>query len=136
MLTISLKLQYGLLALIELTHYLEKGPIQLKTISNAHNIPSNYLEQVMSALKQVDLIQSFRGSSGGYALLKSPHDIPMKDVFVALSGISSIDNRLSNNGLSFFWDHLMQNINNALSLSLYDFFQLYQKNNASFTYNI
>ena len=50
----------------------------------------------------------------------------MKDVFVALSEYPQLITVCQIMGF-FFWDHLMQNINNALSLSLYDFFNCIKK---------
>ena len=63
-----------------------KEPLQAKTIAEGEDISTKYLEQIISPLKKAGLVRSIRGPRGGYVLAKSPSEISMKDVVLALEG--------------------------------------------------
>ena len=64
------KINYGLSAIFELAKNKHKGLIQIKDIATAQGIPQNYLEQFLTDLKKAGLVESVRGSQGGYRLKK------------------------------------------------------------------
>jgi Rrf2 family cysteine metabolism transcriptional repressor len=82
----SKKSEYGLRALIELTAAYGKTLLQRHEIASRQNIPVEFLEQILLSLKNAGLLASRRGVSGGYALLKSPHDITVGQVIRVLDG--------------------------------------------------
>ena len=49
-------------------------------------IPERYLEQVLTNLRRSGLVQSHRGSRGGYVLTREPWQITLLEVVVALEG--------------------------------------------------
>ena len=67
------KSRYALRVMLELaSRYSQQKKISLKTISEAQNISLKYLEQIVIPLVRAGLVQSERGSQGGYSLAISP----------------------------------------------------------------
>jgi Rrf2 family iron-sulfur cluster assembly transcriptional regulator len=42
------------------------------------------LEQIFSKLKKKEIVQSIRGTQGGYVLLKKPNEIKLSNIFDAV----------------------------------------------------
>ena len=83
----SARTQNACLAAIELARRsASPEPIGLKTIANAQQISSQFLVQILSQLKRAGLVRSIRGASGGYRLAKSPDQISLLDVIIAMDG--------------------------------------------------
>ncbi|MGH7231567.1 MAG: RrF2 family transcriptional regulator [Nitrospiraceae bacterium] len=82
----SKKSEYALRALIELTRRYGKSLLQRHEIAARQRIPIEFLEQILLALKNAGLLASRRGVSGGYRLIKSPHDITLGQVIRVLDG--------------------------------------------------
>lgn len=55
-------------------------------ISNEHNIPRRYLEQILSTLRQSGLVEAIRGPKGGYRLARTPSQTTVADVVKAVEG--------------------------------------------------
>ena len=121
MINISLKLHYGLLSLIELSHYMDAKPLQLKDISSRHHIPPKYLEQVIAVLRQAGFIQSMRGVNGGYSLAQHPDDIAILDVARALQGASTLDPKLKGTALEGYWQELILGVDRLMTYTLSEF---------------
>ncbi len=83
---ISTRGRYGVRLMIELATHCGKGPVLLKDIATYQNISEKYLWQLIKPLKSVGLINSIRGSKGGYVLAKPPAAITMKEIIGALEG--------------------------------------------------
>jgi len=101
----SKKVKYGLAALFELAKNYNMGFIQIKDIASAQEIPQNYLEQLLSLLKKAGLVESMRGSQGGYKLNKPADQIKIIDIIEVLDGplIISEASR-SNDILNIYWN--------------------------------
>jgi Rrf2 family transcriptional regulator, cysteine metabolism repressor len=82
----SIKVQYGLQAMLELALNYGGGPVQIKTIAKEQKIPIRFLEQLMLSLKKGGLLQSTRGVYGGYGLAKKPSEITVLIVVELLEG--------------------------------------------------
>jgi Rrf2 family transcriptional regulator, cysteine metabolism repressor len=82
----SIKVQYGLQAMLELALNYGGGPVQIKTIARDQKIPIRFLEQLMLTLKKGELLQSTRGVYGGYALAKKPSELAVLKVIEVLEG--------------------------------------------------
>ncbi|HUR85727.1 MAG TPA: Rrf2 family transcriptional regulator [Solirubrobacteraceae bacterium] len=80
------KAEYGVRLLIELGRQPPEHPVSLKAIADAENLPLAYLERIVALLKRADLVESTRGAHGGYQLARSPADITMDEVVLALEG--------------------------------------------------
>ena len=84
---ISTKGDYGIRALIELTHhYRESRPTQSGEIAARQKIPESYLEQLLTTLRRAGFIRSVRGPQGGHALIRDPKDLRVTEVLEALEG--------------------------------------------------
>lgn len=91
---ISTKGRYGLRAMVDLAVYSAGDHISLKSIAERQNISEGYLEQVFSALRKAGLINSIKGSQGGYTLADIPASITVGVVLRALEGnLSVIDEK-------------------------------------------
>ncbi|MBW4621407.1 MAG: Rrf2 family transcriptional regulator [Cyanosarcina radialis HA8281-LM2] len=84
---LSCKLEYALLALLELaSHYSEAEPLQIRQIAAEQNIPDRYLEQLLATLRRGGLIKSQRGAKGGYVLAREPWKIQLLEAIRCLEG--------------------------------------------------
>ena len=76
------------MAMADLAKNNTKEPTSLTEISIRQGISISYLEQLFLKLRKNNLVQSVRGSSGGYLLSKSPDEIKL------LSIISAVDEKI------------------------------------------
>ena len=80
------KAEYGVRLLIQLGLRGGDQPVSLKAVAETENLPLAYLERIASLLKRADLITAVRGAHGGYRLARSPEEITMDAVVLALEG--------------------------------------------------
>jgi Rrf2 family protein len=86
-LELSAKVEYALLALIELASQADtKHPLTINEITARHSIPERYLEQIFTLLRRGGLIHSQRGARGGYMLVKEPWQVSVLDVISLIEG--------------------------------------------------
>lgn len=84
---ISAKTEYASIAMLELTTGYGNGePVRIRTIAEAHGIPSRFLVQILLQLKGAGFVTSTRGASGGYQLAKSPEEITLGEVMQVIDG--------------------------------------------------
>lgn len=121
MFSLSAKGTYGLTALMELGLQRNKGSVQIRDISQKHDIPQHYLEQILVILKKAGFVESYRGAQGGYALARDPDSIAVYDVLSRLEGRLDVVAESRREGmLSFFWDDIQRNLQGTLNRSLGD----------------
>ncbi|MGB9595771.1 MAG: RrF2 family transcriptional regulator [Candidatus Poribacteria bacterium] len=87
---LSTKGRYGLRLMMELAKHYGKGPTLLKDIAQNQDISEKYLWQLINPLKIAKLINSSRGSHGGYMLAKHPSEINLDDIISVLEGKPSL----------------------------------------------
>jgi Rrf2 family protein len=51
----------------------EQNPVTIRELARSHGMPETFLTQILLKLKNGGLVQSVRGSSGGYRLARPPH---------------------------------------------------------------
>jgi Rrf2 family protein len=95
---ISTKGDYGVRALIELTHQYGQGTTQSAQIAARQRIPEPYLDQLLTTLRKAGFIRSVRGPQGGHALVKSPEEIRLSEVISVLEGSLSPVSHLHDEG--------------------------------------
>jgi Rrf2 family protein len=95
---ISTKGDYGVRALIELTHHYGEGTVQSAQIAARQRIPEPYLDQLLTTLRKAGFIRSVRGPQGGHALVKPPEEIKLSDVIRSLEGSLSPVSHLHDEG--------------------------------------
>lgn len=80
------KSRYALRLMIELARHPRKECIPLKYIAEKQNISLKYLEQIIVPLSRAGLVQSERGSQGGYRLALEPAQCTAGQVLRAIEG--------------------------------------------------
>jgi Rrf2 family protein len=58
--------------LLDLAEHGNDDFVALKDVAERQNISKNYLEQIITLLKNADILKTARGFQGGYKLAKSP----------------------------------------------------------------
>lgn len=82
---ISTKVECGIIAIIDIAINSENGSvISTVGISERQNISAKYLEQILIALKQANLIRGQKGSKGGYVLSRPADKITFDEIINAL----------------------------------------------------
>jgi len=85
-LKLSSRAEYGVRAMLYLALHYSEEPIPLKLIAERESISFQYLEQIFPLLRKSGLIESVRGTRGGYRLASPPGDLTAGDVIRALEG--------------------------------------------------
>lgn len=122
---LSTKGRYGLRAMIDIADYSETEAVSISNIAERQSISESYLEQLMAKLKKAQLINSIRGSQGGYILAKKAENISVGDILRALEGdLTPVDCTAlsSQNGCSgqdacvtrYVWKRINDSIQNAV----------------------
>lgn len=87
---ISNKCRYALRAMVYLGINYEKDNISIGEISDREKISKRYLEQIFSQLKSGGLINSTKGTKGGYFLSKKPSEITVGNIVRLFEGSLNI----------------------------------------------
>ena len=124
---LNTKSRYAVMALADMAVFSTSKAVSLRDISLRQGISLIYLEQIFLKLKKNNIVKSIRGINGGYILNKSPKDITISEVLLALDQkVKTIgckkDSKKSCNGKSSkcithnFWDELDLHINSFLKV--------------------
>jgi Rrf2 family iron-sulfur cluster assembly transcriptional regulator len=76
--------RFAVTAMIDLALRHEQGPVTLSGISVRQDISLSYLEQLFGKLRRHDIVESTRGPGGGYNLVKTPADVTVADIIIAV----------------------------------------------------
>ena len=89
----STKAEYGVRVMVELARRgsddadgLGPTPVPLAEIAAGDGLPLAYLEHLVARLRKAGLVDSRRGSRGGYLLARAPSEITMAEVVESLEG--------------------------------------------------
>ena len=82
----STKAEYGVRVMVELARRSGGEPIPLAEIAANDGLPLAYLEHLVARLRKAGLVDSRRGSRGGYLLARPSAEITMAEVVEALEG--------------------------------------------------
>jgi len=84
---ISKKCKYAIKALLYLSdHQSEDRSIFSSEIAEQEKIPKKFLETILRELRNFKLLQSQRGKTGGYRLLKDPKNIFLAELIRQVDG--------------------------------------------------
>lgn len=83
---ISYKGDYALKAILELALGFPQEVLSLNELAVRLDIPSKFLEQILSDLKRTGFLQTRRGTRGGYRLAKDPGEITLGEVVRFIEG--------------------------------------------------
>jgi len=81
---LTAKVRSAVTAMIDLTRNEGEAPVSLSSISSRQDISVAYLEQLFNRLRKGELVRSVRGPSGGYRLARSPVNITVADIVLAI----------------------------------------------------
>lgn len=82
----STRAEYGVRLMVELARHPGEPPVSLTAIADAEELPRSYLERLVAKLRSAGLVVSSHGARGGYRLARSPAEITMDSVVMALEG--------------------------------------------------
>ena len=85
MLRLSKKADYALLALRHLAAS-QRGAVSARELAESYDLPPELLAKVLQLLVRAKLLSSQQGIRGGYALAKTPAEISVADVILAIDG--------------------------------------------------
>ncbi|WP_027624407.1 RrF2 family transcriptional regulator [Clostridium lundense] len=88
---ITQEADYAIRAILILAKEGEEAKLDAKTIAERGCIPLRFLLKLLRKLIKAEIIKSFRGVNGGYALLKNSKDINLKEVIEAVDGPIAIN---------------------------------------------
>jgi Rrf2 family protein len=84
---ISSRCDYACRAVVALAkHTPSETPMTTTAIAEQRAIPEKYLPHILLQLKRAGIVRSVRGAQGGYLLAKTPENISLLDVVVAIDG--------------------------------------------------
>lgn len=114
---ISKKSGYAIRGLLELALRGDEGPVNVRTLAQAQDIPIRFLEIILNELKQGGFVLSIRGKAGGYRLARETEDITIGQV------IQFLDRHMKAHGTTadvmphhgdFVLSSMMEKINRAV----------------------
>lgn len=118
----SSKARYGLYVAVELAKQYAQGEVvPVAALAQTTGVTEKYLEQIVALMKKDGIVESLRGSSGGYKLTDSPSEITVGRILRAVEdNLEIVDclhkdcagkcNCVSHN----LWAKLYENINSYL----------------------
>lgn len=135
---LSQKVFYAVHALLILADQKNATPIQIKEIANICDLSLKYLETVFSQLKKAGIVQSIRGSKGGYFLIKSIDQIMLDDLMLLFDGPLKLlsDSTFFSSDLNAFLDCKQSQLQVHLQISLEQLYLHQHKNNNVLNYSI
>lgn len=138
---LSTKGRYGVKAMLDLALHNSEGQIALKNIAERQEISENYLEQLFATLRKAGLVNSIRGSQGGYILSNTPENITVGSILRALEGsLAPVEcvlendpaccNRADRCVTKNLWTKIRDSVNQVVdSITLQDLVEDYKKAN-------
>lgn len=83
---ISTKGRYAIRLMLDLAQHREDGYVSIKTVAQRQGISEKYLEQIIKLLASKSLVESTRGSQGGYRLTREPKDYTVGEILRVTEG--------------------------------------------------
>ncbi|MEQ8976158.1 MAG: RrF2 family transcriptional regulator [Coleofasciculus sp. C1-SOL-03] len=75
---------YSVKALLDLSLQPGYGPTSVKMIAQRQDLPAPYLEKLLIEMRRANLVNSVRGSQGGYQLARDPSKISLGQILAAV----------------------------------------------------
>ena len=83
---LSKKTRYAMVSLARLAREYGNGSVPISKIAEEEKIPQRFLEGILLELKRIGILDSTRGKSGGYYMLKHPTKVPIADIITIFEG--------------------------------------------------
>lgn len=137
MLGLSSKTAYAVAALFELDQKSPEQATKIKEIAAAANIPQNFLEQILLALKKAGVLTSTKGAYGGYKLSKPLTDITLAEIIGILEdGYFDESCKTDNDALKLFWNDIRKHALEAFDIPLSELRRYRNQVNQTLDYTI
>ena len=120
---LNTKSRYAVMALADMAVFSRNNAVSLRDISLRQGISLDYLEQIFSKLRKKEIVQSVRGTQGGYVLNKKMKEIRLTNIFDAVDekvktvqckkeSKKGCNGKLTKCVTHNLWDELENHINN------------------------
>jgi len=86
MIRISMRTDYGLIALKHIASLPEGDLANAKEIAARFSLPPNLLAKILQNLSQSGIIEAQKGSGGGYRMVRKANDVTLAQVFESIEG--------------------------------------------------
>ncbi|MBT3380368.1 MAG: Rrf2 family transcriptional regulator [Lentisphaerae bacterium] len=83
---LSTRGRYATRILLCIAREQDGGPVRKQLIADRERVSSDYVEQILVALRSSGLVNSHRGAKGGFTLARGPADITIWEVLQASEG--------------------------------------------------
>ncbi len=84
---ISVKVDYACRVMAELARMHGSGELaQIEQLAKTEAVPASFLAQILGKLRTHGLIVSRRGNQGGFTLARTPEEISLYDILMAVEG--------------------------------------------------
>lgn len=83
---ISTRGRYALRVMIDLAEHDEGGYIPMKEVAKRQDISLKYIEKIMPALTQNQLVEGVHGKGGGYRLCRKPEEYTIGEILRLTEG--------------------------------------------------
>lgn len=98
---LPIKAHYATVAMLALAQNYATGQlITARAIADEHDVPAQFLVQILQQLRAAGLITSMRGSSGGFRLERAPSTISVADIIDAVCPPAALSGPESSSPLS------------------------------------
>jgi len=77
--------EYGLRCILQLAKNYGRDPLVSRTIAEQEGLSVDYVTKLLMLLRRANLVESVRGTKGGYSLMGDPRSITVGEVIQALS---------------------------------------------------
>ncbi|MGQ9631267.1 MAG: RrF2 family transcriptional regulator [bacterium] len=94
---LSTRGRYGVRAMCDLAVHYGDLPVPLKEVARRQRVSPPYLERLLAKLRKAGLVNTVRGSKGGYILSRKPEEISVGEVYRVLEGPIAIVRCVYNN---------------------------------------
>ena len=82
---LPIKAHYATVAMLALAQSFDRGRLlTVRAIADEHNVPAQFLVQILQQLRAAGMITSTRGSNGGFRLERAPSTITLADIIDAV----------------------------------------------------
>lgn len=84
--TISTKGRYALSVMIDLAEHNNGSFIPMKEVAQRQGLPHKYLEHILPALTQNNIVEGVHGKGGGYRLTRKPEEYTVGEILRLVEG--------------------------------------------------
>lgn len=87
--------EYAIRGVLYLSSQPEGTVCLLSEISQSQDIPPSFLSKIFQNLAREGIVSSFRGTGGGFSLVRDPHELTLLEVVEAMEGQISLNTCLA-----------------------------------------